>query len=92
MTQEWYVISILAFGCLGSLIISILFSGEARTYGQLVAVFSAPVIGYTEWWKTKDPQVHFWTAAILGIMTLLAVFHSQVLSLVRKFTQTTTIL
>ncbi|HVO28900.1 MAG TPA: hypothetical protein VMT81_02890 [Candidatus Paceibacterota bacterium] len=74
LKDEAGVISGLVFGVFGALICSLLFAaGEARTYGQLVAIAVGPTVGGTEWWKSKPFEVHRFVVIAMIVTTAFTI-------------------
>jgi len=86
--SEWYLLSALSFVVFSSLIISLLFKqGEARTFGQLVAIAVGGIVGVSDWWKSKPPPVHFLVAVGLVVIVCLIILYKQNIKTIQNLTQ-----
>jgi len=84
--SELGIISGLTFAIFGALICSMLFSGEARTFGQLVSVAIGSTVGPTDWWKCKHTQFHLYIITIIFIITVsVMIFRTRLSDLLKKY-------
>ncbi len=70
----------LVFAILGALICTMLFTGEGRTYGQLVSASIGSIVGNTEWWKDKSYGFHHAFITMMVSSTFLIAFRNQIIN------------
>lgn len=79
------IVSGLVFGCLSAFIVTLFFTGEARTMGQMFAIAIGPTVGGLDWWKNQPPQIHRNLIIIMLLLSVLAVSLEQMITnLVQK--------
>jgi len=84
LKDELGVVSGLVFSVFGALICTMLFSGEPRTYGQLVSVAIGTSLGSTKWWKGKPHELHFYLIVMMIIVTILAGIRNQIVGFAKQ--------
>jgi hypothetical protein len=62
-----------------------LFTDEARTFGQLVSVAIGPTVGSSSWWNSKGNGVHYLVIGLMIALTVLVAFRNYIVEQLMKF-------